>query len=82
MDKKSNVLTKSELADIQTHLIYIKTHLLFVKGYYHKRLKFWKRLAQIKDLGSNLDSTANIEVLRKMEQNVEQLLTRIEEMGR
>ncbi len=75
-EKESNVLTKSELADIKTHLIQ-------VQGYYRKSLKAWEQLIpdSITILNGNLKySTAveNVEILRELEQNVNQLLDKIE----
>lgn len=73
-EKKSNVLTKSDLGDI-------KTHLLQAEGYYKKDLYFWEQLAKREGIVSiHPGVVENIEVLRELEQNVEQLLTRIEEM--
>ncbi len=82
MDKKeSNVLTKSELGDI-------KTHLLQVQGYYRKSLNALEQLMvkmsnPITILNDNLKYSSvveNVAVLRELEQNVEQLLKKIKEL--
>lgn len=77
MDKKeSSSLTKSELGDIKTHLIQ-------VQGYYRNSLKVWEQLmSRLRTIsnGNVKCSTAveRIEILRELEQNVNQLLDRIE----
>lgn len=74
MDKKeSNVLTKSELGDIETHLIW-------VQGYYKKRLFYLKQIEQRKDSEGSLEYPAVTEIienLKELDQNVEQLLRKI-----
>lgn len=84
MDKReSNVLTKSELGDIKTHLIQ-------VQGYYRKSLKAWEQLMvkmsnPITILNDNLKYSSvveNVKVLRELDQNVEQLLKKIKELER
>ena len=74
--KESNALTKSELGDIETHLIW-------VQGYYKKRLFYLKQLEQRKDSEGRLEYpavTENIKNLKELDQNVEQLLAKIEKM--
>lgn len=60
----------------------IKTHLLQAKGYYKKELYFWEQLVQREGVVSEYfiypKATKNIEALRELEQNVEQLLNKIE----
>lgn len=82
MDKReSNVLTKSDVGDI-------KTHLLQVQGYYRKSLNAWEQLMvkmsnPITILNDNLKYSSvveNIKALRELEQNVEQLLKKIKEL--
>lgn len=82
MDKReSNVLTKSDIGNI-------KTHLLQVQGYYRKSLKAWEQLMikmsnPITILNDNLKYSSvveNVAVLRELDQNVEQLLAKIEKM--
>lgn len=70
---RSNALTKSELDDIETHLIW-------VQGYYKKRLHFLKQMERRKDSEGRLEYpavTGIIENLRELDENVEQLLTKI-----
>lgn len=70
---RSNALTKSELDDIETHLIW-------VQGYYRKRLYFLKQMERRKDSEGRLEYpavTGIIENLRELDENVEQLLTKI-----
>ena len=79
--KENNVLTKSELGDI-------KTHLLQVQGYYRKSLNAWEQLMikmsnPITILNDNLKYSSvveNVAVLRELDQNVEQLLKKIKEL--
>lgn len=76
MDKReSSVLTKSELGDIKTHLLQAEVH-------YKKELYFWEQLAKREGVVSECfihpKATKNIEALRELEQNVNQLLNRIE----
>lgn len=71
--EESNALTKSELDDIETHLIW-------VQGYYKKRLYFLKQMERRKDSEGRLKYpavTGIIENLRELDENVEQLLTKI-----
>lgn len=80
-EKESNMLTKSDIGDI-------KTHLLQVQGYYRKSLNAWEQLMvkmsnPITILNDNLKYSSvveNIKVLRELDQNVEQLLAKIEKM--
>ena len=80
-EKESNMLTKSDIGDI-------KTHLLQVQGYYRKSLNALEQLMvkmsnPITILNDNLKYSAvveNIKVLRELDQNVEQLLAKIEKM--
>ena len=74
--KESNAQTKSELGDIETHLIW-------VQGYYKKRLFYLKQLEQRKDSEGRLEYpavTENIKNLKELDQNVELLLARIKEL--
>ncbi len=75
MDKReSNALTKSDLGDIKTHLLQAKVH-------YKKELYFWEQLVQREGVVSDYIHTRldkNIKALRELEQNVEQLLNKIE----
>lgn len=76
MDKReSNALTKSDLGDIKTHLLQAKVH-------YKKELYFWEQLVQREGVVSECfiypKATKNIEALRELKQNVEQLLNKIE----
>lgn len=75
MDKReSNALTKSDLGDIKTHLLQAKVH-------YKKELYFWEQLVQREDVVSDymrIRLDKNIKALRELEQNVNQLLDRIE----
>lgn len=75
MDKKeSSSLTKSNLGDIKTHLLQAKVH-------YKKELYFWEQLVQREGVVSDYMHTRldkNIKALRELEQNVEQLLNKIE----
>lgn len=75
MDKKeSSSLTKSDLGDIKTHLLQAKVH-------YKKELYFWEQLVQREGVVSDYMHTRldkNIKALRELEQNVEQLLNKIE----
>ena len=77
-EKESNVLTKSELGDIKTHLLQAEVH-------YKKELYFWEQLAKREGVVSECfihpKATKNIEALRELEQNVEQLLAKIEKNG-
>ena len=76
--KENNVLTKSDIGDI-------KTHLLQVQGYYRKSLNAWEQLMTkmsnpITFLNDNLKYSSvveNVAVLRELDQNVEQLLKKI-----
>lgn len=79
MDKKeSSSLTKSELGDIKTHLIQVQV-------YYRKSLNAWEQLMSkmsnpITILNDNLKYSSvveNVAVLRKLDQNVEQLLNKL-----
>ena len=60
----------------------IKTHSLQAKGHYKKELYFWEQLAQREGVVSECfiypKATKNIKALRELEQNVKQLLDRIE----
>lgn len=77
-EKESNMLTKSELGDI-------KTHLLQVQGYYRKSLNALEQLMikmsnPITILNDNIKYSAvveNVKVLRELDQNVERLLAKI-----
>ena len=74
--KKSTQFTKSELGDIETHLIW-------VQGYYKKRLFYLKQIEQRKDSEGSLEYPAVTEIienLKELDQNVEQLLAKIKEM--
>lgn len=76
MDKReSSALTKSEFGDIKTHLLQAEVH-------YKKELYFWEQLAKREGVVSECfihpKATKNIEALRELEQNVNQLLNRIE----
>lgn len=75
LDKReSNALTKSDLGDIKTHLLQAKVH-------YKKELYFWEQLVQREGVVSDYIHTRldkNIKALRELEQNVEQLLNKIE----
>lgn len=79
--KENNTLTKSDIGDI-------KTHLLQVQGYYRKSLNAWEQLMSkmfnpITILNDNLKYSSvveNVAVLRELDQNVEQLLAKIEKM--
>lgn len=81
-EKESNMLTKSDIGDI-------KTHLLQVQGYYRKSLNALEQLMfkmsnPITILNDNLKYSSvveNIKVLRELDQNVEQLLAKIEKNG-
>ena len=78
MDRKGSiVLAKSDVGDIKTHLLQAKVH-------YKKELYFWEQLVQREGVVSECfiypKATKNIEVLRELEQNVEQLLAKIEKM--
>lgn len=80
-ERESNTLTKSDIGDI-------KTHLLQVQGYYRKSLKAWEQLMikmsnPITILNDNLKYSSvveNVKVLRELDQNVEQLLDKIERL--
>ena len=76
-EKESNVLTKSELGDIKTHLLQAEVH-------YKKELYFWEQLAKREGVVSECfihqKAAKNIEALRELGQNVNQLLERIKEM--
>lgn len=79
--KENNTLTKSDIGDI-------KTHLLQVQGYYRKSLNAWEQLMSkmsnpITILNDNFKYSSvveNVAVLRELDQNVEQLLAKIEKM--
>lgn len=76
--KKGTQFTKSELGDVETHLIW-------VQGYYKKRLFYLKQLEQRKDSEGRLKYpavTEKIKNLKELDQNVEQLLSKIKEMER
>ena len=73
--KENNVLTKSELGDIKTHLIQVQV-------YYRRSLKVCEQLMQRLETTSNGKTVERIEVLRELEQNVEQLLDKIERLER
>ncbi len=72
-EKESNMLTKSELGDIKTHLIQVQV-------YYRRSLKVCEQLMQRLETTSNGKTVERIEVLKELEQNVEQLLDKIERL--
>lgn len=76
--KENNTLTKSDVGDIKTHLLRAKVH-------YKKELYFWEQLVQREGVVSECfiypKATKNIEALRELEQNVEQLLNKIKGLG-
>lgn len=77
-EKESNMLTKSELGDI-------KTHLFQVQGYYRKSLRALEQLMPdpitiLKDGFKYSPVVENVKVLRELDQNVEQLLKKIKEL--